>query len=254
MMLVGIASFLLFVLFQAMGIYGGDSGDLVTAAALGGVPHPPGYPLYTVFGWLLSKLPMATVAWRVTLLSSIPHAMTVALVYWLVKRLTKRAVPAIFAALVLAGNYLFFLYSITPEVFALFDLFIVLLFALLFQWEQTKDRRYIYAASFMFGLSLSHHHVILFMVPALLYFIFKVSPLKVRFKHLFYKVRPLKVLGCFLVGLLPYFYLPIAGAGPSIVNWNRSDTVANFLRLNRRKKRRDFNRGRRFSFMQAFPW
>ncbi|KKU88003.1 hypothetical protein A3A64_01360 [Candidatus Gottesmanbacteria bacterium RIFCSPLOWO2_01_FULL_48_11] len=228
---VGFVSFLLFLFFQVTGIFGGDTGDLVTAAYLGGVPHPPGYPLYTLAGWLLAKLPVSTVVWRLTLLSSLPHAATAALVYWLVRHITKRTIPAVFAALVLVGNYLFFLYSVTPEVFALFDLFVIALIVLLFQWEQTKDRQYIFVASFFFGLSLSHHHVILFLVPALVYFIYKVSPLRVSLKLSFYKVRPLKVLGCFLIGLLPYLYLPIAGAGASIINWNRPVDVFSFIRL-----------------------
>ncbi len=51
MVLVGV--FLLS--YQSRQIVGGDSGDLITAAYLFGVPHPPGYPLYTFLGWLTTK-------------------------------------------------------------------------------------------------------------------------------------------------------------------------------------------------------
>src|SRR3989344_9675839 len=157
----GLFLWLLFLLFQANGIYGGDTGDLVTAAYLGGVPHPPGYPLYTLLGFLFSKLPFFSGVWRLSLLSSIPHAVTATLVMVLVWKMTGRLVAGIFASLVLVGNYLFFLYSTTAEVFALFDLFLILLTYLIY------TRRNIWV-SFVFGLSLAHHHVILFFVPTLL--------------------------------------------------------------------------------------
>ncbi|HUT25159.1 MAG TPA: DUF2723 domain-containing protein, partial [Sumerlaeia bacterium] len=43
-----------------------DSGELIAAAHCLGVPHPPGYPTFTVVGHLFSRLPFRpSVAWRV---------------------------------------------------------------------------------------------------------------------------------------------------------------------------------------------
>lgn len=224
MTFVGIVSFFLFLFFQAQGIYGGDSGDLVTAAVSFGVPHPPGYPLYTLLGWVVSRFPWSSPAWRVGLLSSIPHAITVVMVYALVVRLTKQKTAGVFAAAALAGNYLFFLYSVTPEVFALFDVFIVSLTYLLILWSETKESKYMYLASFVFGLSLSHHHVILFLVPALAYWVY-------MHKQLLHRHSLIRLFAYWLIGLLPYLYLPIAGNGASIINWNRPADVTSFVRL-----------------------
>ncbi|MGD9101843.1 MAG: DUF2723 domain-containing protein, partial [Anaerolineae bacterium] len=47
--------------------YGADGGDLVTAAHTLGVPHPPGYPTYTLLAWLFTRLSLGNVAWRVNL-------------------------------------------------------------------------------------------------------------------------------------------------------------------------------------------
>lgn len=218
------ASFLLFLLFQTRGIYGGDSGDLVTAAVSFGIPHPPGYPLYTFLGWLASRLPWFTPAWRVGLLSSIPHALTVALVYALVVRLTKQKTAGLFSAAALAGNYLFFLYSITPEVFALFDLFIIVLVYVLVLWSETKKTRFLLFAAFVFGLSLTHHHVMLFFVPALTYWMY-------IHKQLLHRHSFIRLFAYSFIGLLPYVYLPIAGNGTSIINWNRPVDVSSFIRL-----------------------
>ncbi len=224
MIIVGALSFLLFLIFQAKGIYGGDSGDLVTAAFQKGVPHPPGYPLYTFLGFLLTKLPVFTVAWRVGLLSSFPHALVVILVYLTVLRLTKQRLVALFSAVFLTGNYLFFLYSVTPEVFALFDFFIVLLTYLLIKWQQTKQFKYLYWISFVFGLSLAHHHIILFFVPAIVYWCW------VERSHL-RGVRLFTPLVYFFIGLLPYLYIPIAARGNAMVNWDGAVDFAGFIRL-----------------------
>jgi hypothetical protein len=48
-----------------------DSGELITGAATFGVPHPPGYPLWTMSGFLFAHLiPFGNVAWRVNLESA----------------------------------------------------------------------------------------------------------------------------------------------------------------------------------------
>lgn len=215
---VGCISFVGFLMFQARGIAGGDSGDLVTAAATSGVAHPPGYPLYTFFGWIASQLPFFTPAWRVGLLSSLPHAVVIALVYLLVSSLTKSKVIGLFSAVLLFGNYLFFLYSVTPEVFGLFDLFIIVLLYLLIRWRQTKHERFLFLAAFVFGLSLTHHHVILFLVPACIYWLWGS---RVRISMLFW----------FLVGLVPYAYVFAAARGHSIINWDRAVDLTGFMRL-----------------------
>ena len=229
--IVVIASFLLFLLFQASGIYGGDSGDLVTAAVTFGVPHPPGYPFYTFLGWLVSQLPWFSPAWRGGLLSSIPHAVTVALVYALVVRLTKQKIAGLFSAAALAGNYLFFLYSITPEVFALFDLFVVLLMYLFDPLVGNKRKQISLCCKFCFRPfpQSSPRHTVPCSRASI--FICKVGPLKVSLKKEIYKVGPLKLLMYLFLGLVPYLYLPIAGNGTSIINWNRPVDISSFIRL-----------------------
>lgn len=229
--ILGACSWIVFLLFQAQGIATGDSGDLVTAASVGGVPHPPGYPLYTLLGFLLSKLPWLTVSWRVTLISSVSHAVTVGLVYALIYRLTRRnAWAGVFGAMLLGANYLFFLYSVTPEVFALFDAFVVLVWYLLFAWRDSGNRRILFAACASYGLSVFHHQMMLFFVPAIGYFVWTYRRLlgkKTRDIH-----RTLITAGAWgLAGLLPYLYVPITARLDPIINWDRAVTPAAFMRL-----------------------
>src|SRR4030042_344874 len=215
--LVGLLSWIFFLLFRAQGISVGDSGDLVTAAATFGVPHPPGYPLYTFLGWLLHYLPFSTVAWRVTLLSSLPHAVVIGFVYFFVRSVTRKPIAALFASMAMVGNYLVFLYSVTPEVFALFDLFVVLVLYLTWRWVESGKYRYVYYGSFVLGLALTHHQLIIFLFPVFLYALFLTRKRLASLPSRFY----LRIGLFFLLGLLPYLYIVAASRGPFIINWDR---------------------------------
>lgn len=227
---VGLIAIFTFILFQARGIASGDAGDLVTAAATFGVAHPPGYPLYTLIGWIFSKLPVFTVAWRVGLLSSISHAVVIGLVFDIVWLFTKQKISALFGSFVLLGNYLFFLYSVTPEVFALLDLFVIVLLLLTMRFIQTKKTQFLYGIALVFGLSLSHHQMILFLVPALVYALWRTIK---RIPAI--RATSLRLTFCSIVlisaGLLPYLYVVVAARGNSIINWDHATSIANFVRL-----------------------
>src|SRR5436190_22943890 len=60
-----------------------DSGELITAVHEPGVVHPPGYPLYTLLGYVVSHLLGGEVAWRVNALSSFFGALAVGAMFFL---------------------------------------------------------------------------------------------------------------------------------------------------------------------------
>ncbi len=73
---LGVTSLAFHTWLAARTVTGDDSGELITAAATGGVAHPPGYPLCTMLGRLFSLLPVGEVAFRVTLVSCVFAALT----------------------------------------------------------------------------------------------------------------------------------------------------------------------------------
>lgn len=225
-LLLSVLSLLIFLNYQVLGIVGGDSGDLVTAAYGFGVPHPPGFPLYTFISWLLSQIPLFTVSWRITLLSSIPHALTIGLMYLIVRELTSHRISGIIASLLLLGNYIFFYYSVTPEVFALNDMFLSLLVLFSLKLISTKSIRYLYVLISVFSLSLSHHHIILFGFPAILYLF-----LKLKGKLEYTPTRLIFMMCIFIAGLLPYIYIPIAASANPVINWENASTLPGFIEL-----------------------
>ena len=142
--LVSICFLLFYVVLQSVSIYGGDAGDLVSAAYVFGVAHPPGYPLYTFLGWLLTRLPIATVAWRVTLLSSLPAAATIGMLYLLLQKLIRSRSIALIAVMTFGFSYLFWLYASVPEVFSLHIFFITLCAYLFYEYHQTGKMWYLW--------------------------------------------------------------------------------------------------------------
>src|SRR5437879_3149835 len=64
-----------------------DSGELATGSFYAGVPHPPGYPLWTIFTWLFTVLvPVANVAYRVSIASAVSGALATGLLALIVSR------------------------------------------------------------------------------------------------------------------------------------------------------------------------
>ena len=82
-------------------IYVGDSGELVTAVHLLGIPHPTGYPLYVLLGKLWTLLvPFGSIAWRMSLFSAACAAAASAALFLLARREARLdPLPALTAAM-----------------------------------------------------------------------------------------------------------------------------------------------------------
>ncbi|NLF37967.1 DUF2723 domain-containing protein, partial [bacterium] len=57
-----------------------DSGELIAGAYRLGVPHPPGYPLWTIVAKLFTFIPVGDPAWRVNLFSAVCGALAASFV------------------------------------------------------------------------------------------------------------------------------------------------------------------------------
>jgi len=218
---------LFFLFFQTGTIYGGDGGDLVTAALTGGFAHAPGYPLYSLLGYLFTKIPYSTPAWRVSFLSSLPAAATLTLVYLFIQRTTSSRFAGIISSITLGLTYVFWLYSVVPEVFVLAICFTMAIFYTLYVWSQTGSKQLFFLAVFLFSLSLTHHHIILFMVPAYAFLVFK------NRKQLPKKnARSYALFGAMIsIGFLPYLWLPISSYMVAAHTWGDPDTFVKFMKI-----------------------
>ena len=189
-----------------------DSGELITGAADFGVPHPPGYPLWTMSGFLFSHLvPFGNAAWRVNLESAVFGAAANAVLTLLVchsgRWLAQRWAPAevqplarrwmfyigMFAGCVIGFSDVMWSQGVIAEVYTLNGLFVnlVLLFFYFWMLEPRKTHRLVLAV-FVFALGLTNHHTLIQMIPAML-----IAAAMLQWAPFFLKIRDVTPRGLF---------------------------------------------------------
>src|SRR5207237_6197487 len=224
---VATAAGIVYFLTAARDIVVGDSPELIMAAVTLGVAHAPGYPLFTMLGHLFSLLPVGSIPFRVNLLSVVCDALTIGVVYFSTFRLTRSQLAAAVAALLLAVDPIFWEWSLAAEVFPLNNLLAAVLILLLVAWHQHPERSaFLIAAFFVAGLALTNHQTIVLLGPAFCFILWR--------RRSFLLARPsLLVIGAavFVVGLLPYVYVPWAAAHHPIHNWGNVSSFHDLLRL-----------------------
>ena len=108
----------LYMSMAATTAQGGDASEFMTVAATGGVPHPPGYPLFTALTWLsVHVVPVGSVAWKASIVASLQAAAALAVLNLALRELAGR-VPALVAVCALGLSLHFWRYATVAEVFA----------------------------------------------------------------------------------------------------------------------------------------
>ena len=82
-----------------------DSGELATGSFYAGIPHPPGYPVWTIYTWLWTLLPIRNVAWRVALGEATGGALAAGLLGILVSRGSSMLMEGIEEFKAMAGRW-----------------------------------------------------------------------------------------------------------------------------------------------------
>ena len=232
-------------------IPGGDSGELVAEACTLGHPHPPGYPLLTMLYHAVTVLPFrffpsvdtfhpSLSAWRANMLSAVFGALASGCVAKTAVILaagdqgkTSSLVSRICAAtsgIAFACSPLVWQYSVGAEVFALNNFFATLLLLLTAQYASSKSTHYVDMGAFTCGLALTNQHTcILFEIPLILWILHDMK--KTLTARLVFRWSLL-----FLVGLLPYAYLPATGFvnGLQQGSWSSSMSFGSFFHHLRR--------------------
>ena len=237
----------LFLFLFCLGIYlhnlsravtAGDVGDLISAASVAGVPHAPGYPLFTFLGFLLTRIHFITPAFMVGLISVFSSCFAVLIFYLLSYEFTKSKIISLTSSLILAFNYLFWFYGEIAEVFALNNFFIVILFYLSYLYYKKGQTRILYFLSFFAGLSITNHQTIILIFPSL--FILSYTRLFKDFR------TPKKILFSLIfifLGFSVYLYVPIASHFNPPLNWDNVHDLQSFLHLFLRKDYGTFDSG-----------
>ncbi len=234
---------ILYVHNLSRSVYGGDVGDLLTASFVGGVAHPPGYPLFTLLGYILTRHTIfPTPAFAVGLISAFSGAFGVVLFFLITKKLTGKTLAPFIGALILGFSYLFWFYSEIAEVFALNSFFVLLLIYLYICYNEHPTQKIRNIIFFTFGLALTNHHTIIFLFPSLLILLFRKKYLSLR--NIGGKIKDVFIsIIFFLLGFLPYLYVPFAAARKTVVNWDNVHDIPSFFHLLLRQDYGTFNAG-----------
>jgi hypothetical protein len=227
---VGLLALALYWLTAAPGLtwlhQGADGGELLAAAVVDGVPHPPGYPLYVILlqGWLTltgALLPGGDLAWRGNLASGLAAALSAALTVWVAGRLLPeergRWLWAALAGLAWAVTPLAWTQAVITEVYALHMLWVAWLALAVLVY----GRRARYAV-LPIGFGMAHHLTFALLLPAAVYALW----VQMDGARRWLRIAAAVGAGFALAALLNVRTVLVAGSGPPPVNWGYADQWA----------------------------
>lgn len=224
-LLIFFISFVVYLKTLCPTIYIGDSGELIAAAYCLGIPHPPGYPLYCLLGKLFTLLiPWGNIALRINIMSAFFASVSLVLFYHLLCRFHLSQIIAFSASLFLAFSASFWSQAVIAEVYTLNAFFFILILLFLQLWSQKQEKRYLYLLALIYGLSITNHYTLLFLVPGIIFFLLSAD------RNIFKKrgIFPL-MAGLFLLGLTPFIYLPLRSLADPPIDWGNPENWHNFL-------------------------
>jgi len=177
-----------------------DSGELATAGAHLGVPHPPGYPFWTFCSWLFCKvffwvtyMGHPTPAWCISLFSATAGAFAAGFTSMLICRSGRdflgggtdggsgapEPLPmegvnewlcfggGVAGALTFALSPVEWSQSTIVEIYSLNAFFLMWVFLLSYRWMRKPSDAILWFTAFVFGLGLTNYQVLLFAIVPL---------------------------------------------------------------------------------------
>jgi tetratricopeptide (TPR) repeat protein len=165
-----------------------DSGELCVGGDYLGVPHPPGYPSWTVLVWLFARIfsfvkymGQPNPAWGIALASAVCGAGAAGVTAMLIcksgrdmlresngsfhqtSETTQNAisfVSGIACSLLFAFSPVTWSQAVIAEVYSLNALFLAFIFLFTYRWMRQPDNRMLYIIAFTFGFGLTNYQVL----------------------------------------------------------------------------------------------
>src|SRR5690606_33667450 len=166
-----------------------DAGEYILTASKLQVGHPPGAPLFQMFGAFFSifALEASQIGWMMNMMSAASSAFTILFMFWTITLLLKKLVKSDEdltqqKALAILGSGLvgslaftftdsFWFNAVETEVYAMATFIMAILFWLALRWEQDMDKprgnKWLILIAFIIGLSFGVHFMGLLTIPAI---------------------------------------------------------------------------------------
>ena len=222
---------------------GYDGGDLITAAATGGVAHPSGYPTYLLLARLFQLLPLGTLAFRTNLMSAGCVLLAALLAADLVRRTAVgrpavRIWAAFLAGLGVGLSPLLWSQAVITEVYGLHALFVALILWLDLSTGGCHSKWAPWLAplsGLVFGLGLGNQVTVGLILPVWLLSAVltgRAGRVPVQREQNWYTRLNWRSLlgriGGLLLGLCVYLTLPLRARSGSPVNWGNPVNLEGF--------------------------
>ena len=221
LLIVGTA--ILYLSTSSSVVLGGDNGEFSAIAAAGGVAHPPGFPLYTMYLRAFAWLPALSPAHNASLATAFLGIASVAVLYLAAVAWGAVRGAAALAVGILAASPLYWRLSTSAEVFALNALMAAVVLYLCAPQLRWPRSRHVFALGLAAGLGISGHHSIVLLAPVGLWAVFRL----VRASDRRALCLALGATGLCL-GLMPYLSL-MAPVGPEAMVWGNTGTLSGLM-------------------------
>ncbi len=166
-----------------------DAGEYILTSSKLQVGHPPGAPLFQMFGAFFSTFALepSQIGMMLNMMSGAASAFTILFMFWTITLLLKKLVAhdgemtanqqiailgsALVGSLAFTFTDSFWFNAVETEVYAMATLIMAVLFWLALRWEQDMDKprgnRWLVLIAFVIGLSFGVHFMGLLTIPAI---------------------------------------------------------------------------------------
>ena len=211
-------------------VYWRDSGEFIIQAFYLDIAHPAGFPNYGMIANLFALLPWGPIPWRVILCSSCCLALTIALLYEILRYLLPeslnrspiyRVLATLLSLMLLLGTLpLTLKQGLSAEVYTLNAGLLLLIGVLTLCGVLQKDFRYLASAAFIGGTTIGNHVSSGLSALLLLPILLTISPLV--------RKRCSTLIVFILMGGATYVYLPIRATHHLPLNTGSPTTISRF--------------------------
>ncbi len=228
--ITALVSFILYLKTLCPTVYSGDSGELCAAAYTLSIAHPPGYPLYTIIGWLFSHIPLGSVAFLLNLESALFSTVSVYFGFLIIESILKKPIlelnktpniliPAL-GALIWGLSNTLWANSVGAEIYSLSMAIVTVTVFLFIRYHESPSVKLMIFIFYIYGLALANHLAVIAIAPIL-------------FSILFWPNFSLRNFGAAILAVLAaislYLYLPLRSLNYPIIDWSHPADWSAFI-------------------------